>query len=56
MDAKRKKVDKLLSDKWNIERKIENIQSECNHENKVLKQIKKLKTGAYQASYYFPRG
>ena len=40
MDAKRKKVDKLLSDKWNIERKIENIQSECNHENKVLKQIK----------------
>lgn len=22
----------------------------------VLKQIKKLKTGAYQASYYFPRG
>jgi len=40
MDAKRKKVDKLLSDKWNIERKIENIQSECKHENKVLKQIK----------------
>ena len=24
--------------------------------NDVLKQIKKLKTGAYQASYYFPRG
>ena len=22
----------------------------------VLKQIKKLKTGAYQAGYYFPRG
>ena len=22
----------------------------------VLKQIRKLKTGAYQASYYFPRG
>ena len=22
----------------------------------VLKQIKKLNTGAYQASYYFPRG
>jgi len=39
MDAKRKEVDKLLSDKRNIERKLDNIQSECNHKTKVLKQI-----------------
>jgi len=40
MDANKKKVEKLLSDKRNIEIKINNIQSECKHENKVLKQIK----------------
>ena len=40
MDANKKKVEKLLSDKRNIEIKINNIQSECRHENKVLKQIK----------------
>ena len=40
MDANRKRVEKLLSDKWKIERELENIQSECKHENKVLKQIK----------------
>ena len=39
MDANKKKVEKLLSDKRNIEIKINNIQSECKHENKVLKQI-----------------
>ena len=39
MDANKKKVEKLLSDKRNIEIKINNIQSECKHENKVLRQI-----------------
>jgi len=39
MDANKKKVEKLLSDKRNIEIKIDNIQSECNHKTKVLKQI-----------------
>ena len=39
MDAKRKEVDKLLSEKWNIERKIEQIQADCKHENIVIKQV-----------------
>ena len=39
MDAKRKEVDKLLSDKRNIERKIEKIQAECKHEHTVIKQV-----------------
>ena len=39
MDAKRREVDKLLSDKRNIERKIEKIQADCKHENIVIKQV-----------------
>ena len=39
MDAKRKEVDQLLSDKRNIERKIEKIQAECKHEHTVIKQV-----------------
>jgi hypothetical protein len=39
MDAKRKEVDKLLSEKWNIERKIEQIQADCKHEQQVIKQV-----------------
>ena len=39
MDAKRKEVDPLLSDKRNIERKIEQIQADCKHENIVIKQV-----------------
>ena len=39
MDAKRKEVDQLLSDKRNIERKIEKIQADCKHENTVIKQV-----------------
>ena len=39
MDAKRREVDKLLSDKRNIERKIEQIQAECKHEQQVIKQV-----------------
>ncbi len=39
MDANKRRVVKLLSDKWKIEQELENIQSECRHENKVLRQI-----------------
>jgi len=39
MDANKKKVEKLLSDKRNIEQQINNIQSECNHKTKVLRQV-----------------
>ena len=39
MDAKRKEVEQLLSDKRNIERKIEKIQAECKHEHTVIKQV-----------------
>ena len=39
MDAKRKEVEQLLSDKRNIERKIEKIQADCKHENIVIKQV-----------------
>tara|TARA_Y100001937_G_C6944310_1_gene251791 strand:+ start:220 stop:435 length:216 start_codon:yes stop_codon:yes gene_type:complete len=39
MDAKRKEVEQLLSDKWEIERKIEEIQANCKHEKTVIKQV-----------------
>ena len=39
MDAKRREVEQLLSDKRNIERKIEQIQADCKHENIVIKQV-----------------
>ena len=39
MDANRRRVDKLLSDKWNIDREIEQIQANCKHENTVIKQV-----------------
>ena len=39
MDAKRKEVDQLLSDKRNIERKIEQIQADCKHDKIVIKQV-----------------
>jgi hypothetical protein len=39
MDAKRKEVEQLLSDKRNIERKLEQIQAECKHEQQVIKQV-----------------
>jgi hypothetical protein len=41
MDANKKKVEKLLSDKREIEIEIDNIQSECNHKTKVLRQLRK---------------
>jgi hypothetical protein len=39
MDANRKKVEKLLSDKWKIERDLEKIQAECKHSKQVIKQV-----------------
>ena len=39
MDAKRRKVEQLLSDKRNIEQKIEQIQAECKHSKQVMKQV-----------------
>ena len=39
MDAKRREVEQLLSDKRNIERKIEKIQADCKHEHTVIKQV-----------------
>ena len=39
MDANRRRVDKLLSDKWNIERELEQIQAECKHSKQVIKQV-----------------
>jgi len=39
MDAKRKKVEKLLSDKWDIEKQIDQIQRDCKHEKQVIKQV-----------------
>lgn len=39
MDANRQKVEKLLSKKRNIEIELNNIQSECNHNNKVISMV-----------------
>tara|TARA_R110000851_G_scaffold48424_1_gene117098 strand:- start:593 stop:877 length:285 start_codon:yes stop_codon:yes gene_type:complete len=39
MDANKKEVEKLLSDKRSIERRLDDIQSKCKHKNKVLKQV-----------------
>ena len=39
MDANRRRVDRLLSDKWKIERELEKIQADCKHENIVIKQV-----------------
>ena len=39
MDANRKKVEQLLSDKRNIEKQIEQIQAECKHSKQVIKQV-----------------
>ena len=39
MDAKRKKVEKLLSDKWNAKKQIDQIQRDCEHDKQVIKQI-----------------
>jgi len=39
MDANKRRVDQLLSDKWKINREIEQIQAECKHSKQVIKQV-----------------
>jgi len=39
MDAKRREVEKLLSDKREIEQKIDELQQKCKHEKQVIKQV-----------------
>ena len=39
MDAKMRKVEKLLSDKRNIEKQIDKLQRDCKHEKQVIKQV-----------------
>jgi len=39
MDAKKRKVDQLLSNRWKITQEIEQIQANCKHENIVIKQV-----------------
>ena len=39
MDAKRREVEKLLSDKRNIEKQIDQIQADCKHQKQVIKQV-----------------
>lgn len=38
MDLPKNNVDKLLNDKKEIEKEIEQIQSDCSHKSKSLKQ------------------
>jgi len=39
MDAKRKEVEQLLSDKRKIEIQIDKLQHDCKHEKQVIKQV-----------------
>ena len=39
MDAKRRKVEQLLSDKRKIEIQIDKLQRDCKHEKQVIKQV-----------------
>ena len=39
MDAKRREVEQLLSDKRKIEQKIDKLQHDCKHEKQVIKQV-----------------
>jgi len=39
MDAKRREVEQLLSDKRNIEIQIDQLQRDCKHEKQVIKQV-----------------
>ena len=39
MDAKRREVEQLLSEKRNIEIKIDKLQRDCKHEKQVMKQV-----------------
>tara|TARA_R110002050_G_scaffold61104_1_gene135262 strand:- start:22 stop:273 length:252 start_codon:yes stop_codon:yes gene_type:complete len=39
MDAKRQEVEKLISDKRNIDKQIDKLQQDCKHEQQVIKQV-----------------
>jgi len=39
MDAKRREVEQLLSDKREIEQQIDRLQRDCKHEKQVIKQV-----------------
>ncbi len=39
MDAKRQEVEKLLSEKRNIDDQINKLQQDCKHEKQVIKQV-----------------
>jgi len=39
MDAKRREVEQLLSDKRKIEIQIDKLQHDCKHEKQVIKQV-----------------
>jgi len=39
MDAKRREVEQLLSDKRKIEIQIDQLQRDCKHEKQVIKQV-----------------
>ncbi len=39
MDAKRREVEQLLSDKREIEQQIDKLQHDCKHEKQVIKQV-----------------
>ena len=45
MDAKRREVENLLSDKRDIEIKIDKLQQNCKHQKQVMKQV------AYESSF-----
>ena len=48
MDAKKRKVEKLLSDKWKIEKELEQIQAECKHSKQVIKQVADATSSSYR--------
>ena len=39
MDTKRQEVEKLISDKRNIDKQIDKLQQDCKHEQQVIKQV-----------------
>ena len=39
MDANRQEVDKLISDKREIDKKINKLQQDCKHDKQVIKQV-----------------
>jgi len=39
MDANRQKVERLLSEKRDIDKQINKLQQDCKHEQQVIKQV-----------------